>query len=610
MTRKPFRARLAWTCAAALLSTLAAPANAIDLAGSLGSAVATAGAAIPIPDQYIVSLRKAPAGDALAGLGVAAQAQTLLAGIGAGQPLYVYETALRGFAVRMSAAQAALLRQHPLVARIEQDQQLRAVATQSGATWGLDRIDQRNLPLDASYRYPDQAGQGVHVYVIDTGINASHSEFTGRVGSSRNFVGGVLGLGAPDPNAWNDCNGHGTHVSGTAAGTRWGVAKKATIHAVRVLDCLGTGSNSAVIAGIDYVAQNHVKPATANMSLGGGDSAALDSAVRGAVNAGVTMVVAAGNDNANACSGSPNKEPLAITVGATAISDARASYSNFGSCLDLFAPGSDITSADYQNTTGSTELSGTSMAAPHVAGASALLLGANPALSPAQVTAQLLADSTPGVVASAGSGSPNKLLYVAAGGGTPTDAPPVASFTAACSNLACAFDGSGSSDDHGIAAYSWTFGDGSGGNGASLSHAYAAAGSYSVRLTVTDSVGQSNTRTQTVTVSSAGSGPCSDCTKSSGTLASGATAYSPNSSGFASGGGQFKGYLRGPAGSDFDLYLERFSSGLLGGWSIVARAETTSNNEDIVYSGGAGTYRWRIKAYSGSGAYDFYFRNP
>jgi serine protease len=329
------------------------------------------------------------------------------------------------------------------------------------------------------------------------------------------------------------------------------------------------------------------------------------------VNANVAVAVAAGNDNANACNTSPAAEPSVLTVGASTRTDSRdTSYSNFGSCLDLFAPGTGITSAWHSSNTATSTISGTSMAAPHVAGALALLRAASPGLGAAQTQSQLVADSTPGVLSNVGSGSPNKLLYVVNGGATPVDNPPLAAFSHSCNGLSCSFDGSSSSDDHGIAAYSWNFGDGGSGNGAVLNHSYAAGGSYSVTLTVTDSVGQTDTETRTVTVSST-SGPCSDCTKVSGSLSSGGTAYVTSSGGFSSGGGQFKGYLRGPANADFDLYLEKRTTGLLGSsWSIVARAEGNTASEDIVYTGTAGTYRWRLKSYSGSGAYDFYYKNP
>ena len=584
---------------------------------ALATAVTAASAAAsqPIPNQYIVSLKKPLAGVALP---VLDQAQQLLALVGGGQILNVYEHALRGFAVRLSPLQAQLLQLNPLVAAIEQDQRMQAVATQNGATWGLDRVDQRNRPMDGKYIYPDAGGQGVHVYIVDTGLNPNHSEFTGRVGAGRNFApnssGGLLGGGATDAANTTDCNGHGTHVAGTAAGTVYGVAKKATVHAVRVLGCDGSGSNSGVIAGVDWVTANAVRPAVANMSLGGGDSAALDTAVRNTIASGIAMAVAAGNSNNDACSGSPNKVPEAITVGSTTNTDARSSFSSFGSCLDIYAPGSNITSANYQNNTGTSVLSGTSMASPHVAGAAALVLARNTAATPAQVRDTLVAEATSGVVTDAKTGSPNKLLYVTTTGGgpAPVDNPPLAAFTNSCTGLSCSFNAGGSSDDQGIASYAWNFGDGSSGNGVTVSRNYAAAGSYTVTLTVTDTVGQTNARSQAVTVTApGGNSPCADCATKTGTLAASGTAYDPSSTGFSAPAGQFKGYLRGPAGADFDLFLERQSSGLFGtSWSIVARGETATSSEDIVYNGTVGTYRWRIRAYSGSGAYTFYVKNP
>lgn len=375
----------------------------------------------PIKSQYIVTLAQPAVAMPGALADVALQARGLLAQVGGGTVLTTYTHALRGFSVRMSAVQADVLSRLPGVLRVEQDQLIFATATQTGATWGLDRIDQHNLPLNGSYVYADSAGLGVHVYVIDTGLNASHADFSGRVGGGRNFAPNsagsllcqLLGLGCPaaDPANTTDCNGHGTHVTGTAAGTTWGVAKRATVHAVRVLGCNGSGSNSGVIAGIDWVAANAQLPAVANMSLGGSDSAALDQAVQNAIASGVTFAVAAGNDNANACSGSPNKVPEAITVGATTNTDARSSFSNFGSCVDIFAPGSGITSAWIGSATATNTIDGTSMASPHVAGAAALVLGANPSASPAEVTDAIVGNATLGVLSGVGSGSPNALLY-------------------------------------------------------------------------------------------------------------------------------------------------------------------------------------------------------
>ncbi len=582
--------------------------------------VFSAAAAAPIPNQYIVTLKKPLDGSVLSNLPVAQQADSLLALVGGGRVLNTYEYALRGFAVRLSPLQAQLLALNPLVTAIEQDQTLQAVATQNGATWGLDRIDQRARPMDGQYIYPDSAGQGVHVYIIDTGLNPNHSDFAGRVGGGRNFApntSSLLGGGSTDAANTTDCNGHGTHVAGTAAGTVYGVAKLATVHAVRVLGCDGSGSNSGVIAGVDWVTANGIKPAVANMSLGGSNSAALDTAVKNTIASGIAMAVAAGNSNNDACSGSPNRVPEAITVGSTTNTDARSSFSSFGSCLDIYAPGSNITSANYQNNSGSSVLSGTSMASPHVAGAAALVLARNPGATPASVRDTLVSEATSGVVTDAKTGSPNKLLFVTntgGGGGTPVDNPPVAAFTVSCTNLACNFDGSSSSDDFGLAGYVWNFDDGSSANGTAVSKTYSAAGSYTVTLTVTDTTSQTHASSQSLTVTAApggGGSPCADCTSTTGSLASGGTAYDPSSTGFASNGGPFKGYLRGPAGTDFDLFLEKSSSGLLGTtWSIVGRGETNGSSEDVIYNGTAGTYRWRIRSYSGSGAYTFYVKNP
>ncbi len=390
------------------------------LAAGLMGITAVQAAPQPIANQYIVELSAPTPGSANARLSLPELTQSVLALVGGGQVIAQYQHVLRGFAARLTPAQAEALSRLPLVKRVEQDQMMHAVATQGGATWGLDRIDQTDLPLDGLYTYPNPSGQGVNVYVIDTGLNAAHSEFSGRVGAGRNFApnsGGLLcnllGLGCKtDAANTSDCNGHGTHVTGTAAGTVYGVAKQATVHAVRVLGCNGSGSNSGVIAGVDWVAANAQLPAVANMSLGGGDSAALDAAVQNAIDAGVTFVVAAGNDNANACSGSPNKVPDAITVGATTNTDARASYSNYGSCVDLFAPGSNITSSWYSSNTATNTISGTSMASPHVAGAAALVLGAMPSATPAQVTDAIIGSASLGKLSGIGSGSPNALLYV------------------------------------------------------------------------------------------------------------------------------------------------------------------------------------------------------
>ncbi len=351
----------------------------------------------PVKGRYIVVLRPDASRDARS------SAHDLVAKY-RGQVSAVFRHAIRGFVAEMSEADAKLLSENEEVKYVEEDGLMYASATQPNATWGLDRIDQTTLPLDQTYSY-NAAAAGVNAYIIDTGIRITHGEFGGRATHAFSSI--------DDANGANDCNGHGTHVAGTVGGTTYGVAKAANLHAVRVLNCAGSGTTAGVIAGVDWVTANHQKPAVANMSLGGAASQALDDAVTAGVNAGVVFVLAAGNESSNACTRSPARTPSAITVGATTITDARASFSNFGPCVDIFGPGNAITSAWIQNDTATNTISGTSMASPHVAGAAALYLGSNPDASPEQVTSVLTTLATPGVVGNPGAGSPNLLLYTA-----------------------------------------------------------------------------------------------------------------------------------------------------------------------------------------------------
>lgn len=339
----------------------------------------------------------------------------LARGLG-GEVGYVYTDALRGFSVTLPTAAVPALGALPGVAAVEPDGVVRAVATQSPVpSWGVDRIDQHALPLSGSFTYTS-TGAGVTAYIVDTGIRLDHQDFGGRAATGFDAV--TSGGSA------SDCNGHGTHVAGTVGGTQYGVAKAVDLLAVRVLGCAGSGSTSGVIAGVDWVARDHQagEPAVANMSLGGGASTALDTAVKGAIADGVSFAVAAGNSGglvgeltgaADACNGSPSRVPEALTVGATDASDNKASYSSRGRCLDLFAPGSSITSAWYTSRTASNTISGTSMAAPHVAGVAAQYLQTAPSASPSTVSSQLVSTSTAGVVKNPGSGSPNRLLFTA-----------------------------------------------------------------------------------------------------------------------------------------------------------------------------------------------------
>lgn len=355
-----------------------------------------------IPGKYIVVLK--------ADVQNPAQEAASLMRAAKGQVHRTFSHAIKGFSASIPEAALPGISHNPNVASIEPDQTVhlnQVTSPQNQATWGLDRVDQVDRPLSLTYAF-NYTGTGVTAFVIDTGIRADHEEFTGRVLPGFNAIA--------DSNGTNDCNGHGTHVAGTIGGTTWGVAKAVQLVPVRVLDCAGSGSLSGVVAGVDWAAGTNLRPAVANLSLGSSKSTAVNAAVAGAVVKGITMVVAAGNSNANACNYSPASEPTAITVGATTSSDARASYSNYGSCVDIFAPGSAITSAWFSSTTATNTINGTSMASPHVAGIAALALQANPSATPAAVTNFLMSKASVNKLSSLGTGSPNRLAFSLASG--------------------------------------------------------------------------------------------------------------------------------------------------------------------------------------------------
>ena len=467
-----------------------APTSVAPEAGPQLSVGASSDAAEVIPGRYIVlftsDVRDPP--------GLARQ----LLAVHGGALRYTYSAAVRGFAAsNLSARAAGALSRDPRVALVEPDQVARAfTTTQTGATWGLDRIDQRALPLSTSYSY-DFTGAGVNAYIIDTGIRLTHTEFGGRA---------VSGYDAIDGGSADDCHGHGTHVAGTVGGTAYGVAKGVALVAVRVLDCQGSGTTSGVIAGVDWVTANHVKPAVANMSLGGGASSSLDLAVQNSIKAGVSYVVAAGNGDfigraQDACNYSPARVPEAMTMGATDKTDTKASWSNYGNCVDWFAPGVSITSAWDDSDTQTNTISGTSMASPHTAGAAALYLQHFPSSTPQQVRDALYSMTTKSIVTSSNTAN-NHLLYSLEGSGGSTNSAPASSFTFVCSELSCSFTDGSTDSDGTVAAWSWTFGDGAASIEQHPSHTYTAGGTYTVTLTVTDAQGATGSSSRSVTVSS------------------------------------------------------------------------------------------------------------
>jgi len=380
--------------ALALLTALAACETMFNPAQQTPDTGVRSATAQTVPGQYIVVLQSNVADPATV-------ARDLVNTAG-GSLLRVYSSAIKGFAARLSAPAAATLGSNPLVASVEPDQMMRADVTQSmdanGDPWGLDRIDQGALPLSRTYTYTS-TGAGVHAYIIDTGIWTLHPEFGGRANNVFDAYGAT----------GEDCNGHGTHVSGTIGAATYGVAKAVSLHGVRVLSCAGLGLNSDVIAGVDWVTANHVNPAVANMSLGGGKSPALDQAVTNLYNSGVFLAVAAGNDNVDACTESPSGAASVFTVAASTKTDAKASYSNWGSCVEAYAPGSAIVSTYLAGTTMS--LSGTSMATPHVVGVAALYKATNGNQPSATVANWITTNATSGVITGNPSGTPNLLLF-------------------------------------------------------------------------------------------------------------------------------------------------------------------------------------------------------
>ncbi|MEM6453928.1 MAG: S8 family serine peptidase [Acidobacteriota bacterium] len=483
-----------------IVLVLAAPgwAQQADLAD--GKLIKAKGEAIP--GQYIVVFDDTVR---------AADVVQSVARFHSGHVTRVYEAVLNGAVVNGLTERAAEnLAKRSSVAWVEEDAIVQlSETTQFNATWGLDRVDQRNLPLNTTYIY-DHNGSGVHVYVIDTGIRAHHYEYLGRVGNGYDAING----GAPD-----DCNGHGTHVAGTAVGARYGVAKQATVHGVRVLNCNGSGTLSNVIEGVDWVSRHHLSPAVANMSLGGGASRSLDYAVNSAVRAGVFFAVAAGNWGTDACRFSPARAAQAMTVASTDSSDWLSWFSNRGSCVDILAPGSSITSAWHTSSYASKTISGTSMASPHVAGAAALILDEIPFLTPAQVKAKLLTRATTGAIRGIPRGTTDKLLYTRSStGGGPCTAPATPGTISRNPASLCQYDSGLYSVPSvaGAASYEWEvvgalFSTTTTAPSTVISGFFMSPGAYTLRVRAKNACGTSGWRTAWLTILSGNSPYCESC---------------------------------------------------------------------------------------------------
>ncbi|MFP2911115.1 S8 family serine peptidase [Pyxidicoccus sp. 3LFB2] len=569
-----------------------------------------------VPNEYIVVLRDST--NEVRQQGAANIAQELVSFNG-GRVLRTYEHSIRGFLANMSDAEAQRLLSDPRVAYVQENGILHVSATQTGATWGIDRIDQRDLPRNSSYTY-NVDGTGVHAYVIDTGIRPTHTQFTGRMGNGYDFIDN-------DSDA-SDCHGHGTHVAGTVGGTTWGVAKNVTLHGVRVLDCTGYGNDAQVIGGIDWVAANHIKPAVANMSLGDVGIQAIDDATERLIAAGVTTVVAAGNDSANACNYSPARAPNAITVGSTTSSDSRSSFSNFGTCVDIFAPGSSITSASNSGNTSSTSMSGTSMASPHVAGAAALFLSANPTATPAQVRDALVNNATPNKVTSPGTGSPNRLLYtlfITGGGGSDTT-PPTTSITSPAGGSTVsgtATLSASASDNVGVARVEFFAGTALVGTATAAPYSVSwnttsvANGTYALTTKAYDAANNVGTSsTVSVTVNN-GTGSCSISEQLlvNAGFESGSTGWTTSSgvidgtiSGSAPRTGTYKAWLNGYGATRTEFAYQDITipstacSATLSFWALITTSETTTTTAydklTIQIRNSAGTVLGTLATYS------------
>ena len=449
-----------------------------------------------IPDQYIVTFKDSVTN-------VPALARQLVAQSNA-QHLFTYTSALHGFAARMSAQAALALQHNPNVATVEQDQTARTASVETNAPTGLDRIDQRALPLNGSYDYTS-TGSGVSAYIMDTGIRSTHVDFGGRAVGAYTTVNDGYGT--------SDCGGHGTHVAGIVGANTYGVAKGVRLYAVRIFDCNASGTYSAIASAVDWITQNASRPAIVNMSFSGAPSSTLSTAIQNSINSGITYVAAAGNNSgADACNYAPGNIPGVITVAASSLTDVQMPFSNGGKCVTIFAPGAVILSTYNTSDTATMQWSGTSMAAAHVTGAGALYLETHPSASPAQVRQAIVAGATGQVLTALTSGSPNLLLYTPALESADTTtviapapppatspAPPAATLAVSCAKLKCSADASQSTSGSPLQSYTFDFGDGSvlSGTAARVQHSYSVRGSYVVNVTIVDALDLSATASAT-----------------------------------------------------------------------------------------------------------------
>ena len=413
-----------------------------------------------------------------------------------------FGTAIHGFSAAVTDEDADSLRNDPDVESVVQDRFVHQLGTETGMGWALDRLDQHSVPLNGAFAY-GATGAGVNIYIVDGGIRYTHVEFGGRAHFAYDALGGN----------GSDCNGHGTGVAGAAAGSVHGVAKAATIWSVRVFPCSGTTTLSTILAGVDWVTAHHRSPAVANLSLGAAAAPILDTAVARSIRSGVTYVSAAGNNGGDACLMSPGKLSTVINVGATSSSDARASWSNYGNCVSMFAPGVSVPAPDYYSDVSVSNWNGTSFAAPMASGAAALYLQLHPTASPATVRSAILGNSTLSKLTNL-AGSTNKLLYTAFIGSTTTSTTTTTtttttstsgtftpSFTVACTSLhVCTYNASASTVPNGVSSFNWTLGDGYYGSYVKIVHSYSAHKTVNVTLKIWDKKNVSKSLTKTVVV--------------------------------------------------------------------------------------------------------------